>query len=437
MKPIVAIVGRPNVGKSTFFNRVTRSRAALVDDSPGATRDRNYAQADWDGTGFTVVDTGGFFEDKTDPMAEQVRFQLQKAIDDAHVIVHMLDGRAGISPFDKDLLNLLRTTEKPVFYVVNKIDGPEQESLLYEFHSLGVDTLHPVSAAHGYGMSDLLDDLLGSFPKTEEPSPPDRIKVAVVGRPNVGKSSLINRILGQQRLLVGAEPGTTRDAVDTVCTVSGTEYLLVDTAGIRRKGRVQGKIEKVSVVRALGSLKRCDVALVVMDAAEGVTDQDAAIAGYALEHGCGCILLLNKWDLVPPEPKTAKRMIDQARSAAKFIHFAPILTISAQTGLHIPKIFQLIDTVYDQYSRRIGTGRINRILEQAVERTPPALHKGQPVKIFYATQLGAKPPTFVCFTNRPQGIHFSYQRYLVNQIRNETGLTQTPIRLYFRKRTQH
>ena len=435
MKPIVAIVGRPNVGKSTFFNRVTRRKDALVDDFPGVTRDRNYGNATWDGIDFTVVDTGGFSEAKADPFAEKVRFQLREAIDHADMIVHMLDGKGGLSPFDTDLLDLLRTVRKPVFSIVNKIDGIEKEPLLYEFYGLGIDTLYPVSAAHGYGIPDFLDDLILQFPKFDSDSAQDMTKVAVVGRPNVGKSSLINRILGKQRLLVSEEPGTTRDAIDTVCKVHGVPYLLIDTAGIRRKGRVTKKIEKFSVIRALRSLARCDVALVIMDAVEGVTDQDITIAGYAVERGCGCVLLLNKWDLVSSDHKTAKQMIDSVRHAAKFLSFAPILTISARTGIRVPRIFERIDTVFEQYTLRTGTGQLNKILEQAVARTPPPLFRGRRIKIYYATQVTVKPPTFVCFTNYPEAIHFSYRRFLVNQIRKEAGLDHTPIRLYFRKRT--
>ena len=435
MKPIVAIVGRPNVGKSTFFNRVTRRKDALVDDFPGVTRDRNYGNATWDGIDFTVVDTGGFSEAKADFFAEKVRFQLREAIDDADMIVHMLDGKGGLSPFDTDLLDLVRTLKKPVFHIVNKIDGIGQETHLYDFYALGIDTLYPVSAEHGYGIPDFLDDLILQFPKFDSDLAQDMTKVAVVGRPNVGKSLLINRILGKQRLLVSEEPGTTRDAIDTVCKVHGVPYLLIDTAGIRRKGRVTEKIEKFSVIRALRSLARCDVALVIMDAVEGVTDQDITIAGYAVERGCGCVLLLNKWDLVSSDHKTAKQMIDSVRHAAKFLSFAPILTISAMTGIRVPRIFKRVDTVYEQYTLRSGTGQLNKILEQAVARTPPPLFRGRRIKIYYATQVTVKPPTFVCFTNYPEAIHFSYRRFLVNQIRKEAGLDHTPIRLYFRKRT--
>lgn len=436
MKPIVAIIGRPNVGKSTFFNRLTRSKGAMVDDLPGVTRDRNYADAVWDETAFTVVDTGGFSHDKGDPFAAQVRFQLIQAIDDADFVVYLLDGKAGISPFDRDLFDLLRVKDKPVFYAVNKIDGPEREDRLYEFHALGIDTLYPVSASHGYGVSDLLDDLIARFTKSDAAEPAELTRVAVVGRPNVGKSSLVNRVIGKDRLLVSEEPGTTRDAIDTMHAFDGKSYLLIDTAGIRRKGRVKKKLEKFSAVRALKSLERCDVALVVMDAAEGITDQDLTIAGYAVERGCGCILLLNKWDLVSREERVSRRMIREFRSTAKFLNFAPVVTISAKTGLRVHKIFDAVDAVYEQYTARISTGRLNRIVEGAVERTPPSLFQGRRIKIFYSAQIRSRPPTFVCVANYPQAVHFSYQRYLINQIRSEAGLDRIPIRLFFRKRSR-
>jgi len=440
MNPIVAIIGRPNVGKSTFFNRITRSTAAMVDDFPGVTRDRNFGDAVWDDVAFTVVDTGGFTDGKGDRFAAQVRYQLLQAVDDSDVIVYLLDGKAGISPFDKDLFDLIRTKGKPVFYAVNKIDGPEFEERLYEFHSLGMETLYPVSASHGYGVSDLMDALVENlnarFAQIDALDSGDMTRVAVVGRPNVGKSSLINRLLGEERLVVSEEPGTTRDAIDTVHAVNGRSYLFVDTAGIRRKGRVKQKLEKFSVIRALRSLERCDVALVVMDAAEGVTDQDLTIAGYAVERGCGCILLLNKWDQISKEERASRRMVQELRSAARFVSFAPVVTISAKTGLRVPRIFHAVDSVYKQYVTRISTGRLNKIVEGALERTPPSLFRGRRIKIFYSTQVTAKPPTFVCVANYPQAIHFSYRRYLINQIRAEAGLDQTPIRLFFRKRSR-
>jgi GTP-binding protein len=437
MKPIVAIVGRPNVGKSTFFNRVTRTRGALVDNTPGVTRDRNYGDASWEATEFTLVDTGGYSENDTDDFASQIRSQLQLAIDDADAIVMMLDGKGGVSPFDSDLVKILRNVTKPVFYAINKIDGEEQEANLYEFYNLGIDELHPVSAEHGYGISDFLDalvDELSTAVNDISHQGHEMIGLAVVGRPNVGKSSLINRILGQDRLVVSDVPGTTRDSIDSVCRINGKSYLLIDTAGIRRKGKVSRKLEKFSIIKALRSLDRCDVALITMDAHEGITDQDITIAGYAFERGCGCVLLLNKWDLVDKENGTEKQIIKQLRAAAKFLNFAPAMTISAKTGLRVSKIFSLVDEIYRQYCIRIGTGQLNKIIEQATVRTEPALYRGRRLRFYYATQVSARPPTFVCFVNYPEGVHFSYKRYLINQIRTATGLDRTPIRLYLRER---
>ena len=435
MKPIVAIVGRPNVGKSTFFNRVTRTRDALVDDLPGVTRDRHYGSAVWNDVEFSLVDTGGFSDEDTDGFARQIRFQVRQAIEDADVIILLMDGKNGISPFDREILDILRGIDKPVFYAVNKIDGVEQEVNLYDFYGLGIEKLYPVSAEHRYGMTDFLDDLVRCFSGSTGEPQQDRIGLAVVGRPNVGKSSLINRILGQQRLLVSDIPGTTRDAIDSVCEVNGTPYLLIDTAGIRRKGKVSGKLEKFSVIKALRSLDRCDVALIVIDAQEGITDQDISIAGYAFERGCGCIFLLNKWDAIEKDARTAKRFIEQLRSAAKFLGFAPILTISALTGLRVHRIFPLVEEVYNQYASRLGTGRTNRILARALEKNQPPLHRGRRLKFYYTTQSGSKPPTFVFFVNYPEAVHFSYRRYLANQIRESAGLDKTPIRVIFRQRS--
>jgi GTP-binding protein len=436
MKPVVAIVGRPNVGKSTFFNRVTRARDAIVDNFPGVTRDRHYKDASWDDFEFTLVDTGGFTGG--DDFDIGIRFQIHQAIEDADVIILMLDGKAGISPFDKDMVSILRRITKPVLYAVNKIDGIEKEVNLYDFYSLGLDMIYPISAEHRYGIYDFLDALVLAFPKsipaTSEDNEEEIIKLAVVGRPNVGKSSLVNRILGEERHLVSEVPGTTRDAIDSLCTVNGESYLLIDTAGIRRKGKVSKKIEKFSIIKALRSLDRCDVALVVMDASEGVTDQDINIAGYAFERGCGCVLLLNKWDIVEKDTHTEKKHFEELRMQAKFLSFAPALTISALTGQRAQKVFKLAGEVYKQYSTRIGTGRLNKIIEKAVEKNEPSLHRGNRIKFYYSTQIASKPPTFVSFVNYPNAVHFSYKRYLINQIRKETGLEKTPIRIIFRKR---
>jgi GTP-binding protein len=407
-----------------------------VDDFPGVTRDRHYGDATWDGIGFTLVDTGGFPDQDKDEFAPKIRFQIIQAIEDADVIILLLDGKQGISPFDEDIVKILRELTKPVFYAVNKIDGVEQEVKLYEFYSLGIEKLYPVSAEHRYGISDLLDDLTSVLPETVPDQAGDMIKLAVVGKPNVGKSSLINKILGQKRLLVSDTPGTTRDAIDTVFNIKDKSYLLIDTAGIRRKAKVSKKLEKFSIIKALKSLDRCDVALIVIDAYEGVAEQDITIAGYAFERGCGCIFLLNKWDLVEKDGKTALKYYEQLRMQAKFLSFSPIITISALTGQRVLKIFDLVEEVFSQYSARIGTGPLNKIFEQAIERTEPSLYRGRRIKFLYATQISTKPPTFVCFVNYPDAVHFSYKRYLINQIREKAGLDKTPVRIIFRKRTR-
>jgi GTPase len=435
MKPIVAILGRPNVGKSSLFNRITRSRNALVDNTPGVTRDRIYGEALWEETPFTVVDTGGFVEGDPDHFSGPIRQQVQQAIHDADVLVMVLDAKGGLSPYDRDMLPLLRDAGKPVFYLVNKVDGLEQEALLYEFYGLGVAPLYPVSAEHGYGVPDFLDVLVAALPVAAPEPAVEMVRVAVVGRPNVGKSSLINRILGQERLMVSEVPGTTRDAVDAVCKVNAKPYVLIDTAGIRRKGRVDEKLEKFSVIKALQGLERCDVALIVLDAHEGITDQDITIAGYAHDRGCGCILLLNKWDLVEKDSLTTRRYVEELRAASRFLQFAPIMTISAKTGLRVPRIFELVEAVYGQYVTRLGTGQLNRIMERALQANEPPMHRGHRLKFYYTTQVGTKPPTFVSFVNYPDAVHFSYKRYIINQIREGAGLDQTPLRLIFRQRS--
>ncbi len=434
MKPVVAIVGPPNAGKSTLFNRLTKTRNALVDDSPGVTRDRLYASAAWDGTEFDLVDTGGFYIEDKEEFAEKTHDQLRRAIAEADAVILLFDGAYGISAYDRDLADLVREFDVAVFCAVNKIDNPEREENLYDFYSLGIESLYPVSSAHGHGLTALLDDLAAVLPETKPEKTGEPVKMAVLGRPNVGKSSLINRILGQERIIVSEIAGTTRDTIDTLCEVNNRPYLLIDTAGLRRKAKVKQRLEKYAVAKAVESLDRCDIALIMLDAEAGITEQDVRIAGYAYEKGRACIFLLNKWDLVEKNDRVFKQIKDEIRYRAGYMSFAPVLTVSALTGRRVPKIFEFADAVYAQYSRRIATGPLNRIIESATERTEPSMHRGRRLKFYYAAQTGIKPPTFVCFVNYPEGVHFSYQRYLINRIREAAGLDLVPIRLWLRKR---
>jgi len=440
MKPIIAIIGRPNVGKSTLFNRITKKKNAIVDDFPGVTRDRIYCDALWNDTAFTLIDTGGFSDEDNLDFITQTRYQAEIAIEEADIIILVFDGKSGISPFDKDLVDRCRKVDKNIIYAVNKIDGYEQEYKLYDFANFGLDSLFPISAEHGYGINSLLDNItniLNNLKISEtEDIHENTIKISIVGRPNSGKSSLINKISGYERAMVSEIPGTTRDSIDTLVTVSDQNYLLIDTAGIRRKGKVHEKIEKFSVIKALKSLERCDIALIVIDSDKGISQQDIRIAGYAYEKKCAIIFLLNKWDLIEKEPDITKKYIDDLYYQAKFLKYAPVITISALTGLRVNKIFKQVNEIFKQYNTRINTGQINKIIEKAVFKNEPSMHKGRRIKIYYATQASTKPPTFVCFVNYPDAVHFSYQRYLVNYIRNETNLTKTPIRLYFRPRNK-
>lgn len=439
MKPVVALLGRPNVGKSTLFNRISKSRQALVDDMPGVTRDRHYAEAQWEEVPFTLVDTGGFLSTDDDYFASQIKEQLLKAVDQADVLVFILDGRAGLSPYDRELADLLRRTEKKIYYVINKIESLKQKDELGEFFSLGVDKFYYISAEHGLGVGDFLDDLVEDLPRTELTEKTDDtegpIRIAIVGRPNVGKSSLTNRLFGEQRVVVNERAGTTRDAIEISVTHKGREFILKDTAGIRRKGKVTEKLEKFSIIKALDSLEDCDVALILIDASEGITDQDITIAGYAEKRGCGAIFILNKWDLVDKAEKGQQAFFKELRQMAKFLSYAPAVTVSAKTGQRCHKIFDQVLKVYGEYCHRINTGTVNRIIEDAVYREEPSLHKGKRLKFFYASQVATKPPCFVCFVNYPDAVHFSYKRYLINQLRQMIPLELTPIKLYFREKT--
>jgi len=435
MKPIIAIVGRPNVGKSTLFNRVAGGKKAIVWDEPGVTRDRNYSDVEWEESAFTLIDTGGFEPVSKDRIFIQMREQCQLAMDEADVILFMMDGKEGLTPSDKDIADILRKLNKTVFYIVNKIDGPKHEARALEFYGLGVEPIYSISAEHGYGVNGLMDDVIKAFPKgVEKKWDQDVTKVAVVGRPNVGKSSLINRLLGYKRVLVDEVPGTTRDAIDSIFERDGKKYVLIDTAGIRRKSRISLQLEKYSIVQVFRTIDRCDVALLILDSGEGVTDQDARIGGFIQEKGKGCILVVNKWDLVKKDTHTMVEFEKKIYEDLKYLSFAPVLFISALTGQRVSKVLEVVDRVAEEGRKRISTSQINRSLERWVEHSPPPLYKNRRVKLNYMTQVSVAPPTFLIYTNFPGGIHFSYERYLSNQIREAFGFEGVPIRLQFRKK---
>lgn len=435
MSSVVAIVGRPNVGKSTLFNRLVGYKKAIVDDFAGVTRDRNYAPVKVEGRSVTLVDTGGFDAEDQSGIMAFVREQTLMAIEEADLTVFLTDGKQGINPHDRELLDILRRSEQPFIVAANKIDGPEKEDLLSDFYELGVEEILPLSAAHGYGIRTFLEVLAEKLPPSEEEfEDEDLIRVAVIGRPNVGKSSLVNRLVGDERTVVTDQPGTTRDAVDVEITHGDRRYLLVDTAGIRRKGRVSFKVEKFAVMQALRVLDRCHIALLLIDSVEGITDQDAHVAGYALDRGRGLILLFNKWDLVKEKARAQKEIKDLLDFKMPYLTYAPYLTMSAKTGMRVERIFKIIDEVQDQYSFRAPTGQVNRVLEKAVEDHTPPYSGRRRLKYYYATQTSVRPPTFVVFTNRPDKVHFSYQRYLSNRFREAFSLNKSPVRVLFRQR---
>jgi len=435
MKLVIAIVGRPNVGKSTLFNRIVRGKKAIVWNEPGVTRDRNYADVEWDENTFTLIDTGGFEPVSKDRIFIQMREQCELAIEEANAILFVMDGKEGLIPSDKEIADILRQQKKPVFYIVNKIDGPKDEEKVFEFYGLGVEPIHSISAEHRYGVDGLMDEVIKVLPgSTEEKWDRDAAKVAVVGRPNVGKSSLINRLLGYKRVIVDEAPGTTRDAIDTLFERDGKRYVLIDTAGIRRKSRISLRLEKYSIVEALRTIDRSDVALLLLDSREGVTDQDARIGGFIHEKGKGCILVVNKWDLVEKDSQTMGQYEREVREDLKYLSYAPILFISALTGQRIKKVLDVIDHVSEQAKKRILTSRLNKYFGDWIEKFPPGLYKNRRVKLNYITQVTTAPPTFVIYTNFPGGIHFSYERYLLNQMRETFGFEGVPIRLYFKKK---
>jgi GTP-binding protein len=435
MKPIIAIVGRPNVGKSTLFNRIARRKKAIVWDEPGVTRDRNYADLKWEEGSFTLIDTGGFEPVSKDRIFVQMREQCQLAIDEADAILFIMDGKEGLTPSDKEIADILRKLNKQVFYIVNKIDGSKHEEKALEFYRLGMEPIYSISAEHGYGVNGLMDEVIKALPgSTEKKWDQDVTKVAVLGRPNVGKSSLVNRLLGYKRVLVDEVPGTTRDAIDTLFETDGKRYVLVDTAGIRRKSRISLRLEKYSIVEALRTIDRSDVALLLLDSKEGVTDQDARIGGFIHEKGKGCILVVNKWDLIEKDSQTMVRYEGEVREALKYLSYAPILFISALTGQRVKKVLEAVGRVSEQTKKRISTSPLNKYFRAWVEKFPPPLYKNRSVKMNYITQVSTAPPTFVIYTNIPEGIHFSYERYLLNQMREAFGFEGVPVRLLFRKK---
>ena len=435
MSTFIAIIGRPNVGKSTLFNRLARSKDALVDDQPGVTRDRLYASVRWDGRRFTIIDTGGFEDSEEEPLLAQVRSHVVMAVQEADQIIFMVDGRQGVMPGDEEMANLVRLTQKKFFLAVNKVDGPEHEHLALEFYRLGVTKTYPLSAAHGYGLKELMQDLVADLPDDQ----PDRqdsgdIKVAVMGRPNVGKSSLLNRVLGFERLLVSEMPGTTRDSVDVRVERDGRIYRFIDTAGLRRRSGVKERIEKFSMIKALRSLERADVVIVLLDAAVDIAEQDARISGFAFERGRALIIAFNKWDLVAGDTSRQKHLEEAYERQLRFASFAPTVRLSALTGAGVEGIFGKIDLVFEQYCREVGTGELNRALRKAVEQNPPPKPGRGGLKLFYAVQKGNKPPTFLIFVNDPKKVHFSYRRYLIRQFREHFGLDAIPLKLIFRKK---
>ncbi|MDR1069718.1 MAG: ribosome biogenesis GTPase Der [Gracilibacteraceae bacterium] len=438
-KPVVAIVGRPNVGKSTLFNRLTGGFTAIVEDTPGVTRDRLYRDGDWRGRTFTLIDTGGIdLRASGAPLAEQTRRQAEVAAAEAALALFLVDGQSGLTEEDEQIARFLRRGGKPVLLVVNKVESfTNFTNGAHEYLALGVGAALPVSAAHGLNTGDLLDAVMAALPAGgAEDGDPDIVRVAVVGRPNVGKSSLVNKLLGAERVIVSDIPGTTRDAVDTPFVYEDRHYTLIDTAGIRRKNKIAAQTENYSVIRALRAIDRCDVALMLLDAVEGVTEQDKRIAGYVHEAGKGIILILNKWDLVEKDSKTLSKVEKQVREDTGFLHYAPTQFISALTGQRVHKIMELVEFVAEQNSRRVQTSVLNAELREWMYMNPPPGDKGKRLKIFYATQQSVQPPTFIFFVNDPDILHFSYKRYLENRLRGAFGFEGAPIRMIIRQREE-
>lgn len=435
MLPVVAIVGRPNVGKSTLFNRILGQRKAIVEDFPGVTRDRNYAEVTRFSHPFILVDTGGFEPTSEDRLLTQMREQSQLAVEEADIIFFLMDVKEGLTPADVEVAKMLRRIDKPVFYLINKVDGDKQEDATFDFYSLGIEKFYSLSAEHGRGINDLMTDLEELLPPAPELAErEDEVRMAVIGRPNVGKSSLVNRLLGYERVVANPTAGTTRDSIDTPFTYNKKRYVLIDTAGIRRKGKISLALEKYSAVNALKAMDRAHVVLMVIDAVEGVTDQDLSIAGYAYEKGRALVLVVNKWDLPDKDEGSMGKFVEEVRRRFKYLPFAPLVFVSALTGQRVTKIMATVEAVAQEFNKRISTGQLNKGLEEFTQKNPPSISRGRRIKFYYAAQAAVRPPTFVLFTNSPEDIHFSYQRYLVNCFREKFALDRVPIRIQFKGR---
>ena len=437
-KPTVAIIGKPNVGKSTFFNYIVGSRISIVEDTPGVTRDRVYAETNWRGREFTVIDTAGIEPESEDIIISQMREQAKIAIEIADVIIFLTDVKQGVTAADQEIALMLKKSKKPVVLVCNKADNMSRDkNEIYEFYNLGIGEPYPISAANALGIGDVLDAIFEKLPeKKAGEDEQDRIRVAVIGKPNVGKSSLINKILGQNRTIVSSIAGTTRDAIDTEYQNQYGKYVLIDTAGIRRKSKVKESIEKFSIMRTLLAIERADVCLMMIDANEGVTDQDAKIAGEAHEAGKGVIIVVNKWDEYEKETGTLEKYKKEVYNKLSYLSYAPIIFISAKTGQRVDKLFTMINNVAEQNAMRVSTSVLNQVINEAIAVVQPPSDKGKRLKILYGTQVSTKPPTFVIFVNNKELFHFSYERYLVNQIRKEFGLVGTPIRIISREKSE-